>query len=303
MTECERLIKEGKFTEDFFKEEVRCDFLVDQKRKKIWAVELDLLLKFDEICKKHNLKYFLGGGTLLGAIRHDGFIPWDDDIDVNMPRDDYEKFIKIASKELQQPYFMQTPYTDKGYYFSFAKMRNSNTASISHAFKYQSFNQGICIDIFPYDNMLPETAESVYNQIVPLIENNSLYMRRSNPNLTEEEVQRINNSLKLDPLETYKKIQALASQYNSEDTEYIGNAVCTVFNWKKSIYRKDLFQETIPHKFESITVQIPKGYLEYLEIHYGDWNKLPPIEKRGIWHNLVTIEPDIPYKDYLEAIS
>ena len=97
MTEKERIIKEGRIPEIFFEEEVRCDFLVTQDRKKLWAVLLDMLLKIDDVCKKYHLTYFLEAGTLLGAIRHKGMIPWDDDIDIFMPRKDYNKFILLSS--------------------------------------------------------------------------------------------------------------------------------------------------------------------------------------------------------------
>lgn len=86
MTECERIIKEGILPESFFEPETICDFYVDETRKKIWAVLLDLLIKFDKVCKKHGLKYYLAYGSLIGAVRHQGFIPWDDDIDICMNR-------------------------------------------------------------------------------------------------------------------------------------------------------------------------------------------------------------------------
>ena len=88
----------------FFDEEIRCDFLVTKERKKIWAIGLDLLLEFDRVCKKYNLSYFLIHGSLLGAIRHNGFIPWDDDIDVAMLRSDYNNLMNIAAKEFSNQY-------------------------------------------------------------------------------------------------------------------------------------------------------------------------------------------------------
>ncbi len=136
MTECERIIKQGILPETFFKEEELCGFLVTEKRKRLWAISIDLLLIFDNICRKYNLNYFLSFGALLGAIRHHGIIPWDDDIDVCMPRYDYEKFLNIGKTELRNPYFLQIPGEDNGYFFSYAKIRNSNTSGISEPFMY-----------------------------------------------------------------------------------------------------------------------------------------------------------------------
>lgn len=300
MTEIERIIKESILTEDFFKEEIRCEFLVDKKRKKLWAIELDMLMQIDRICKKHNINYFLGGGTLLGAVRHKGFIPWDDDIDINMFRDDYERFIKVAPMELEEPYFLQTPYTDDGYYFSFAKLRNSNTTAISGVFAYEKFNQGICLDVFPYDNMCIESLEEQFELINQLVMDNSTYMRKSNPFLSTDDLERVKNHSGRDPLSVYEQIQEIATKYNNTETDYVGNAVCTLFNWKKSYYEKDIFSEFIRVDFEGFKFPVPVGYEKYLEKHYGDWKKLPPVEKRGTWHSSSIIEPDIAYKQYFE---
>ena len=112
MTEPERIVASGIVPPSFLQEETVCEFFVDSTRKKIWAIELDILIEFDRICKKHGLKYFLMCGTLLGAIRHKGFIPWDDDIDVAMPRDDFNK-LNTLQDEFKHPFFLQTPLTDK----------------------------------------------------------------------------------------------------------------------------------------------------------------------------------------------
>lgn len=147
MTECERIIERGILPREFFESEVRNDFYVSTKRKKVWAVELDILLQFDKVCKKHGLRYFLDGGTLLGAVRHKGFIPWDDDLDVIVSRDDYEKLMGLSG-EFSEPYFMQTPYTSPGSFYSFIKLRNSNTSAIDKPFVFQGFNMGMVIDVF-----------------------------------------------------------------------------------------------------------------------------------------------------------
>ena len=98
--------------EGFLDEEVRDGYKVSHEMKKVWAVELDLLAEFQRVCKKHNIKYIASGGTMLGAVRHKGFIPWDDDIDLMMLREEYEKLCIVAPSEFKHPYYFQTDRTD-----------------------------------------------------------------------------------------------------------------------------------------------------------------------------------------------
>ena len=114
----------------FYDEEVRCGYHVSSKMKKAWAVMIDLLVEFDRVCKKNGIKYFASGGTMLGAIRHKGFIPWDDDIDVMMFREDYDKLLEVGPREFQHPYFFQNKLTDPCCVDIFSKLRNSETTAL-----------------------------------------------------------------------------------------------------------------------------------------------------------------------------
>lgn len=185
MTECERIIEQGILPQSFFDPETICDFYVDEKRKKIWAVELDLLLEFDRICKEYELKYYLSVGTLLGAVRHHGFIPWDDDIDVEMPREDYDR-LQVLYGERDTPYFLQTPYTDSYYAFSHIRLVNLNTTCFTKVFAYQPMKQGIFLDIFPLDKW--DEKDEVSDLLIDsLNRENSTYMRLLNPYLDEQD--------------------------------------------------------------------------------------------------------------------
>ena len=148
-----------KFT---LEEEVICNFTVTSQRKKIWEKELDILEKIIKICEENDIKYSLCGGSLLGAIRHKGFIPWDDDIDVCMKREDYSKFLTIAEKELSYPYFVQYSKTEKMYTRGHAQIRNSETTAIlkveTTSYGKNNYNKGIFVDIFPLDNV-PDNRE------------------------------------------------------------------------------------------------------------------------------------------------
>jgi lipopolysaccharide cholinephosphotransferase len=297
MTECERIIKQGILPESFFEEEVRCDFLVTQERKKIWAVLLDLLMKFDFVCKKHGLTYYLTDGTLLGAIRHKGFIPWDDDIDVSMPREDYEK-LQTLGYEFTHPYFLQTPYTDSGYYYSFVKLRNSNTTGLSKAFMYQGFNDGLFLDVLPLDEVDIEQGEAVYNKLRELVISNSAYMKLSNPNYSESEMEKIKQLASDNPLKTYNEITKLTTMFNGSGSRYISHWVTTMDPFQKKVWFSEDFDNTIEWKFEGLGFPIPCGFHRYLSLYFGEYMQLPPFELRGNRHNNAIFDPDCPYTEY-----
>ena len=143
---------------EFYKEEVRCGYTVNEKTKRVWAVQLEMLDEVERICKANGLKYFADSGTLIGAIRHEGYIPWDDDIDLVMLREDYDKFVQIAPKWLKEDLVLQTVYTEKNYLRGHAQIRNSKTCGCNEEDKKAGYNCGIFIDIFPLDGM-PKTEK------------------------------------------------------------------------------------------------------------------------------------------------
>ena len=299
MTEAERIIQKGVIPADYLKEEIKNDFIVTTQRKKVFAVLLDMLLKFDSVCKKNNLTYFLSSGTMLGAVRHKGFIPWDDDIDLTMPREDYNKLMTL-SNEFESPYFLQTPYTDPTCFWSSIRVRNSNTTQIVKTFMYQGFNQGISFTVFPLDHWDIENGEKRYNQIKQLIQKNSVYMRMSNPNLDEINKKKVAEYDGSDPLATYEEIQRIASEANDRDTGWVCPGTCTVRSYGPSWYMDEkLFSSSVLVDFEGYQFPVPVGYREILTLAYGDYMQLPPMEKRGLWHAGMIQDPDIPYIDYL----
>lgn len=124
---------------------------MDSGLRRLQLCELEILDEFVRICEKHSLQYYLIGGTLLGAARHRGFIPWDDDVDVGMPRADYDRFAEIAAEELAPRYFYQSPETDGYYFLTYAKIRKNGTEIYEERFREARFHKGIFIDIFPLD--------------------------------------------------------------------------------------------------------------------------------------------------------
>lgn len=123
--------------------------------RKLQLTELEILREFDRVCKKHNLRYYLVGGTLIGAVRHKGFIPWDDDIDVSMPREDFDKLCSVAKEDFGGSYFLQSSKTEKNCYFYYAKLRKNGTCFPEKKFEHTPMHKGIFMDIFPLD-YIPE---------------------------------------------------------------------------------------------------------------------------------------------------
>ena len=139
-------------------------YMEKEKLKKLHNVEVEILDEFNRICNKHNLQYFLSYGTLLGAVRHQGFIPWDDDLDVSMPREDYEKFIEIAEDELNKEYYIDNKNTNDKYYLNFTKLRKKNTVFEQDFQVNYDGPKGIWVDIFPIDEIKKENSKLLFIQ-------------------------------------------------------------------------------------------------------------------------------------------
>lgn len=302
MTEIDRIIHKGVIAEEFLKEEVLNDFLVTTERKKIWAVLLDLLIEFDKVCKDHKLQYYMYSGTLLGVVRHRGFIPWDDDIDVIMPRDDYEELIKLGDS-FKDPYFFQTPYSDNECGYTFIKIRNSNTSAITEMFKYRHFNHGVWMSVFPLDEWDKDNGEELYYKIRELNRENSTYMRATNPHLSQIDIERVKNHSGKSPIVIYEEVQRLAQTFKDAKTEYVSGIICTGPKYQRKVLFAEDFKEATMIKcdgLEGFEAPVPVGYDRVLTMQYGDYMSLPPAEERGAKHSGTVFNVDIPYKVLLK---
>ena len=283
--------------ESFFEEEIRCGFLVDKNRKKLWGILLDILSEFNRVCQDNKLSYFLCDGTLLGAVRHKGMIPWDDDIDVAMPRKDYDKLLELSHK-FRSPYLLQSPTSDKGYCLSFAKVRNINTTFAAESLMYNDFNQGCFIDIFPLDFINIDNIDScdtLFNHIKLLARCIGVALRRANPNFINNDIE-IENILKEKTLNVlYNEIQSLAKSAGSSEDLYLASLVSTITHYRKKAMPISCTKETILLPFENLTLPVPIGYEEILTRLYGDYKQFPPENQRGSWHQGFIIDPDVPY--------
>jgi len=303
-------------SKDFFEEETKCDFYISKNRKQIWAVELDLLYEFDRVCQKYNLRYFLDGGTLLGAVRHNGFIPWDDDVDLTMMRNDYKKLCSIASTEFKHPYFFQTEETDPGSLRCHAQLRNSNTTGIlmSELIPPRTFNQGIFIDIFPLDKLPDDKTsfESLMNSRDAISHKmrSALYWGNYGQyspasNIIKSIIKKIcwpawerynkNKYGKYDYKALYVEFENTISKYNDTDCTRIAKLFFGTFK-DKYIWRTEDYSDVTYLDFEMLRLPAPIGYKNTLRTFYGDWET--PV-KSPTTHGGVKFDVDISYKDYI----
>ena len=297
MTECERLMKAGFITEDFLQEEIRDEYKVSGEMKKVWAIELDLLREFIEICERHQLRWWMGDGSLLGVIRHGGFIPWDDDMDVWMPREDYDRLLKVDPAEIKAPYFLQTTENDKDYYSAFARLRNSNTTGILVS-EGNRCNNGIYIDIYPIDGLNENIGLQKLRSFKVHIRNvcAHAYVFNINPSIITRCINKILHirAIRFDPVKTYRKVNRECSRIPWNKTNRVGHIAFTERPYHKLYYRKEDFQQDLTRRFENMEVKIPAGYDGILTTLYGDYMSFPPVEKRGLWHDF-TFDPDHSY--------
>jgi len=265
--------------------------------RRVQLVELEIAKEIKRVCDKHKIEYFLDGGTLLGAIRHNGFIPWDDDLDIGMLRKDYEKFAEIASDELNDDYCFQTMETEPNYGLVFGKVRKKNTVFLEEKNSDKLIHNGFFVDIFPYD-YVPDSRYKQQKQKVCLNILKRLLIAKSGhkPWIIDgkKNVKKWFVFLPLRILSFFISKKWLMKKYMTACTQYdeIGSDLVFpngISDYGRFFIRKDLLI-TIDHCFEDTRFKIPSGYDVFLHTLYGDYHQMPPEDKRYNRHGIKEIK-------------
>ena len=269
------------------------EYMDSEMLRKVQLVQLEILKEVKRVCDKHNIHYFLTAGTLLGAVRHDGFIPWDDDLDIAMLADQYSLFCEIAPKELNPQFYFQNWDNDPTYPFEYGKVRKKNTLYVENKSDIKN-KPGIYIDIIVYAGApkRKQDRDRVYKKMLnyrrmllctchyrPWMENDSMNLIKRVGYIYYEIMAKV-----LGRREIISRIKKLRATSN---TDYLFPMI------ESKVYTtlmKSWYQESVYHTFEDDIFPIPCGYEHYLSAVYGDYMKLPPIEQRWNRHQIIEVK-------------
>ncbi|MBE5817246.1 MAG: LicD family protein [Clostridiales bacterium] len=260
------------------------------KLRELQLAETQILCDFARFCDENGLTYYIHSGTLLGAVRHGGFIPWDDDIDVIMPYEDYKKFLEIGQRGMGEDYFIQTSDTDKNYYRYYARIRRNNTTYIDKNNLNWDIHHGVWIDVFPMMEVNPGLDFKIKQTLIRA--GNCILM----DNFLEARMEsyKVKGSLFISLMRKFYKISYERRKRWKDKVEKLvlsgKNKKCYSYVWMSVTFcwDKKLTDEKTKIEFEGHEFVVPKDYKKMLELNYKKWWELPPEDQR-IGHGLETI--------------
>lgn len=268
--------------------------LSNDELRELQLCELEALKFFDEFCRRHDLTYYLCGGCLIGAVRHKGFIPWDDDTDVLMPRPDYEKFLELYKQENPSERFVLVNDDDVHYSGNiFATLNDTDHTMVKEYQQNMDTPHGIPLDIFPIDGLADGRIQRliqyvwvmIYSlfraQIVPKNQG-GLIAFGSKVLLTIFRGRRLRYKI-------WKFAEKRMTRYHFDESENVAE-FCAGFYFMKKVYPRHIYDGKVELEFEGEKFFAMKGYDEYLHIPFGDYMELPPEEERLPHHDIVKLE-------------
>lgn len=259
--------------------------------KKLQSAELEILSVFIKICDEHNLDYFMFAGSGIGVVRHQGFIPWDDDIDVGMPRKDYDKFIEIANKDYKNEFEVLTPISDKKYACNVTHFQMNGTSFVPYSSKKLKCQLGICIDLFPFDNIPYDEIKKQKQIRKTWILGRLIYLRGcGTPIIPFKGLKKVIAQIicysahlflkifRVSPKWLFTKFEKESQKYNDTPSETLNTFVDPFVS--STYITKDELYPLCKMPFENITVKMPNNYHNQLSRIFGDYMIVPPVEKR-----------------------
>ncbi len=282
-------------------EEYRNGFYVDSSRKKIWDIELNMLEFLKKVCRENSIEWFLIGGSAIGAVRHKGFIPWDDDIDLGMKREDFEKFIKCASKYLPAQFELQYGLkSDESEFHYFCRIRDKNSTGIIRQEYALKGVKGVFIEIYPFDGVpnlkiLRTIQWKMSMAYIELIRNRVYHTHMGKRAKILAWCNKNKNTQDL-----YIKWLKLCNKYNGKKYKLVDTVSIPGYSESEvDLFKVEDIASVYEVPFETTTANIAVGNDNCLRKTYGDYMQLPPEGERGMHHQTeVFYDPFKPYTEY-----
>lgn len=270
---------------------------MNNSNKELQKILLDMLYDLDTVCKKHGIKYMLYAGSALGAVRHSGFIPWDDDLDIIMLRGEYERFLRFASEELSaEKYYLQKEYSDHWPMF-FSKLRLNNTSAMEkfHV-KDPEMHQGVYIDIFPCDNLSDnEFVAKMQFFASRIVVAKSLDKRGY---LTDSRAKKV--FMAMCRLLPNKPFYDLCVMRRAVGTKRVNSFLACSSRYEKSVFKREWIEECTQMKFCDGVFPVSAHYDELLTAIYGDYMTPPSEEERKCKEHFAILDFENSYECHLE---
>lgn len=262
--------------------------ITNEQLNKMKNIELDILKDVDKVCKELNLTYYLCAGTLLGAVRHGGFIPWDDDVDIQMPRKDYNLFIEKAQKLLEKNHIISSYKTEPAFIGDFFKIVDNNTTFVEVSTRKRNITKGVYIDVFPIDGI----PEGKFKKFYYSFKISLLKQRISNGYSAEKVYEkrsfkgRIYNFLSafLTCFMSPEKATTVLNNFLSKNIIYNSKYVMVESKYKR-LYKREIFGNPSQIKFENLLFYAPSDVKGYLEVQYGSNYMTPPPPEKQVSHH------------------